>query len=251
MTLTLSRRLLYATVAFVAGLLGARALIPGASTAWTPALERATRWPDAPPLPRLDLVDQDGAPFDGTAFRGRWTYVFFGFTSCPDICPTTLTVLAQVRRELQDLPETLQPAILLVTVDPARDDAARLAAFVRHFDPHFRAVTGDPREIARLASALHAAYARVDLADGAYTMDHASSLFLVGPDGNLVATSGAPHLAAVIARDFRALAAASPVTTSRRSPGRSDLQAVEARSDDRPWLREPAADWRNAALSIS
>jgi protein SCO1/2 len=214
MTLTLSRRLLYATAAFVAGLLGARALIPDASTAWAPALERATRWPDSPPLPRLALVDESGGPFDGTAFLGAWTYVFFGFTACPDICPSTLTVLAQVRRALQDLPEALQPSILLVTVDPARDDAARLAAFVRHFDPRFRAVTGDPREIERLASALHAAYARVELQEGGYTMDHASSLFLVGPDGNLVATSGAPHDAAVIARDYRVLATA-PAASAR------------------------------------
>jgi protein SCO1/2 len=250
MTTTLSRRLLYATVAFVAGLLGARALIPEAPTAWTPALERATRWPDSPPLPRLDLVDESGAVFDGTAFRGRWTYVFFGFTSCPDICPSTLTVLAQVRRELHDLPEALQPTILLVTVDPTRDDAARLAAFVRHFDPRFRAVTGEPREIQRLAAALHAAYARVDLADGGYTMDHASSLFLIGPDGNLVATSGAPHDVAAIARDYRALAVAPAITTSWRLQGRSGLQSVEARSDDRPWRRQPAADWLSAAPSI-
>ena len=133
--------------------------------------------------------------------------MFFGFASCPDICPTTLATLASVRSSLRDLPTELQPEVLLVTVDPSRDDATRLAPYVRHFDPAFHAVTGNEASLARLASALGAAYARVPLAGGGYTMDHTSSLFLIGPDGRLVATSGAPHDAEVIARDYRVLVA--------------------------------------------
>ena len=220
MTSALPRRLLYATIAFVAGLLGARALVPEAP-AQLP-LQRAVRWPDAPVLPRLDLVDETGKPFDGSAFHGRWTVVFFGFTSCPDICPSTLTVLAGTRRRLHDLPTALQPVVMLVTVDPERDDVAQLASYVRHFDPAFKAVTGQPEKIAQLAGALHAAYSRVDLPGGAYTMDHASSLFLIGPGGNLVATSGAPHDARVIADDYRALAGATAAALAMTSVSSSD-----------------------------
>jgi len=225
MSLALARRILYATVAFVAGLLGARALMPDASPTPLP-LQRAVRWPDTSALPRLALIDQTGAAFDGSAFRGRWTYAFLGFTSCPDVCPTTLTVLAEVRRRLGDLPAARQPAVLLVTVDPERDDAARLSAYLQHFDATFRGVTGKPEEIARLASALHAAYARVEMAGGGYTMDHASSLFVIGPDGNLVATSGAPHDAAVIADDYRVLAGTPTAALAMTKAASSDCSSI-------------------------
>ncbi len=201
----LPRILLLATAAFLAALLGARALMPGRSA--PPVLERAVWLPGGSPLPEVAFVDESGAPFDARRLQGRWTYVFFGFASCPDICPTTLATLAAVRKALRDLPTELHPDVLLVTVDPSRDDATRLAPYVRHFDPAFHAVTGDEANLARLASALGAAYARVPLAAGGYTMDHTSSLFLIGPDGRLAATSGGPHDAEVIARDFRVLVA--------------------------------------------
>jgi protein SCO1/2 len=199
----LPRILLLATAAFIVALLGARALLPDVGA--PPVLERAVRLPGGSPLPEFTFVDETGTPFDRRRLLGRWTYVFFGFASCPDICPTTLATLASVRRALRELPPGLQPAVLLVTVDPSRDDAARLAPYVRYFDPAFHAVTGDEASLARLARALGAAYTRVPLAGGGYTMDHTSSLFLIGPDGRLVATSGAPHDADVIARDYRAL----------------------------------------------
>ena len=206
-----ARILLLFTVAFVAALLGARALAPDAVA--PPMLERAVWLPDASPLPEFEFIDETGAAFDERRFLGRWTYVFFGFASCPDICPATLATLAAVRRALGELPTELQPVVLLVTVDPARDDPATLGPYVRHFDPTFHAVAGDEAGLARVARALGVGYARVPLATGGYTMDHSASLFLIGPDGRLVATSGAPHDAAVIARDYRALVA-------RRSPSR-------------------------------
>jgi len=106
-----------------------------------PVLERAVWLPGAAPLPEVAFVDEDGAPFAAQRLLGHWTYVFFGFASCPDICPTTLATLAAVRGALRDLPAELQPAVLLVTVDPSRDDAGTLSQYVRHFDPAFHAVT--------------------------------------------------------------------------------------------------------------
>lgn len=202
----LPRILLLATVAFVLGLLAARALHP---TAPRPQLERATYLPDSAPLPPFALTAANSGHVGRDTFKGRWTYVFFGYASCPDVCPTTLATLAAERRLLRDLAPELQPRVLMISVDPARDDPARLAAYVRYFDPTFEGATGDDAAVASAAAAFGAAYARIAAPDGGYTMDHSAGLFLVGPRGNLVATSSAPHDAAVLARDYRTIVAAA------------------------------------------
>ena len=190
-----------AIVAFAAGLILARALMParvaGAHT------ERATVLPAPRPLPALALTSRDGGQVGAEFFRGAWTIVFFGFTSCPDVCPTTLATLAQTVRQLSDLPVAQRPRVLLISVDPERDDPERLAAYVRFFDPSFLGATGDARAVADAAAAFGVAFGKVTLPEGGYTMDHGSGLFIVGPSGGIVAYSSAPHEAAVLARDYR------------------------------------------------
>ena len=188
-------------VAFAAGLILARLLTPARIA--PPETERATVLPEPRSLPPLELVDQDGRALPAGFFASHWTLVFFGFTQCPDICPTTLATLAQVRAQLADLPEVARPRVLLVSVDPERDPPERLAAYVRFFDPSFLGATGSAEATAAAASAFGVPYARVPLPEGGYTMDHGSGLFLVGPGGGLVAYLSAPHEAAIIARDFR------------------------------------------------
>ena len=198
-----------AIVAFAAGLLIARSLTQPKSE--PPRTERATVF-DAPrSLPSLSLVDQDGRPWGTDRFAGHWTLVFFGYTSCPDVCPTMLATLAQVRKSLSDLPPALQPRVLFVSVDPERDDPSRLAAYVRFFDPSFEGATGDARGVADAAAAFGVPYLKVDVPGGGYNMDHGSGLFLVGPGGTLVAYSSAPHVAAVLARDYRSIVTANGV----------------------------------------
>ena len=133
--------------------------------------------------------------------------MFFGFTQCPDICPTTLAVLAQAGRQLADLPQAEQPRVLLVSVDPERDTPERLAAYVRFFDPAFLGATGSLESIAAAAAAFGVPYAKVTMPEGGYTMDHGSGIFVVGPTGGIVAYLSAPHDAGVIARDYRKLLA--------------------------------------------
>ncbi len=130
-----------AIVAFAVGLLLARLLVPAKPA--LPATERATVLAPARELPPLSLTDIDGRPLGSDFFAGHWTVVFFGFTTCPDVCPTTLATLAQFTKALTDLPEAQRPRVLLVTVDPERDDPAKLAAYVRFFDPSFLGATGD------------------------------------------------------------------------------------------------------------
>ncbi len=174
-----------------------------------PALEQATRL-DAPrPLPAIELVDQSGASFGLQRLRGHWTLLFFGFTNCPDVCPTTLATLADVRRQLADLPPDRRPAVLFASVDPARDSPDRLAGYVSHFDPAFEAVTGDAESVGRLTRELGVVvHIGVPDRDGNYVVDHSAAIFLVDPDAAFVALFGAPHVADVMARDYRRLVAA-------------------------------------------
>jgi protein SCO1/2 len=194
-----------AIVAFAAGLVLARLLMP--ARVEPPQTERATLLPEPRPLPPLDLVDQDGRPLPAEFLAGHWTLVFFGFTQCPDICPTMLATLAQARRQLADLPESDRPRVLLVSVDPERDTPERLAAYVRFFDPSFLGATGTAAATAAAAAAFGVPYAKVQMPEGGYTMDHGSGLFVVGTDGALQAYLSGPHEAGTIARDYRKIVA--------------------------------------------
>jgi len=190
-------------VAFAAGLLLARLLVPGKVA--PPQLEQATVFPAPRALPTLDLVDQDGKPLPPRFFDGHWTLVFFGFTQCPDICPTTLATLAQANKQFGDLPAGSRPRVLLVSVDPERDPPSILAPYVRFFDPAFLAATGSLEATAAAAAAFNVPYAKVAQDGGGYTLDHGSGIFVVGPTGGIVAYLSAPHDAARIAANVRSI----------------------------------------------
>lgn len=198
------RIVILAIVAFAAGIiLAILALRLWPTPPPLPTLEHATVLSPARPLPALALVDQDGQPLGAGFFDGRWTLVFFGFTACPDICPTTLATLAQATRSLADLPAAERPRVLLITVDPERDDPARLAAYVRFFDPAFLGATGEVRAVDEAAAAFGVPYSKVSLPEGGYTFDHGSGVSVVGPAGGIVAYLSAPLAAEVVARDYR------------------------------------------------
>jgi len=157
------------------------------------------------PLPEVTLVDQTGAAFAPGQLAGHWSLLFFGFTHCPDVCPTTLTTLAQAVAQLGDLPPARRPRVYMISVDPGRDDPARMAEYVSYFDPQFVGVTGDPEAVDALAKGLGVAYAYVPREDGSYSVDHTAAIFVLDPDGSLVALLSTPHSATGIARDFRAI----------------------------------------------
>ena len=109
--------------------------------------------------------------------------MFFGFTQCPDVCPTTLATLAQMKKKLADLPAEQQPRVLLVSVDPERDTAAILKPYVTFFDPSFLGATGTLAATGQAARAFSVPFAKVPLPGGGYTMDHGAGLFVVSPAG--------------------------------------------------------------------
>jgi protein SCO1/2 len=130
----------------------------------------------------FELVDHTGATVTDRTFRGRAMLVFFGFTHCPDVCPTELQVVADVLEKLG--PRATQVAPLFVSIDPERDTPAKLADYVALFDPRLVGLTGSDAQIAAVARAFRVYYARVQPpGSSTYLMDHSSFLYLLGPDG--------------------------------------------------------------------
>ncbi len=174
-----------------------------------PELEQAVFFSATRALPDFALMDQAGQPFGPERLRGHWTFLFFGFVNCPDVCPTTLATLAATRKALADLPAGLQPAVTLVSVDPGRDTPEVLARYVSHFDPSFTGVTGSPGAIEELTRGLGVAVVVSPAdAEGNYSVDHTAAIFLVDPEGRQAALFSGPHDAGTIARDFRRIVTA-------------------------------------------
>jgi protein SCO1/2 len=158
----------------------APAATPLAAT--TPVLgERATAYDPARPAPALRLTDQDGRPFDLASLRGRPALVYFGYTHCPDICPTTL---ADVREALGLV--SMPVGVVFVTVDPARDDTAAMKRYVDHYQSGFIGLTGSEAEIAAAAEAWGVAYRRLESTPAAgYAMAHSTETYLLDAAGML------------------------------------------------------------------
>lgn len=199
---------LVAIVAIAAGMLLSRAVLDRSSQ---PTLARATLIDPARPLPPMTFVDQQGQPFGVEQLRGHWSILFFGFTFCPDICPTTLALLAQVEKQLADLPMEQRPHVVLVSVDAKRDTPERLAQYVKSFSPTFTGITaGDQKAVEEFALKLGVPVAISPLPGDNYTVDHSAAIFVVDPSGALRALSSTPHNVPIIAEDYRSIVAASP-----------------------------------------
>jgi cytochrome oxidase Cu insertion factor (SCO1/SenC/PrrC family) len=132
------------------------------------------------------MVDHKGRTVTEKDFAGKYMLVFFGFTFCPDICPTELQVMTAALDQLGIAGEKITP--ILVSVDPARDTPAILASYVENFHPKLVGLTGSPEQLAQMAKAYKVFYAKVENASRPqdYLMDHSSILYLMGPDGKFV-----------------------------------------------------------------
>ncbi|ABD79309.1 SCO family protein [Saccharophagus degradans] len=131
----------------------------------------------------FNLVDQNNQPYTLEALKGKWTLIYFGFTHCPDICPTTLMQLSKVVNSLE--PEIkANTQVLMVTADPARDTPEKLKIYIEHFNKDFNAITGEFLAVKRLAGDLNVAFNKVMLDNGDYTIDHSGNLILINPHGH-------------------------------------------------------------------
>ena len=131
------------------------------------------------------LTDQNGKPFSDRDLKGRPFLVFFGFTHCPDVCPTTLFDVSEVLRRLG--PEAERVRALFITVDPERDTPDKIKDYLSSFDPHLIGLTGDADAIAATAKAYRVYTKKVPVEGGAYTMDHTAIVYLMDKEGRFVA----------------------------------------------------------------
>ena len=144
-------------------------------------------------LPPFVLETADGEVFDNLSLQGGWSFLFFGFTNCPDICPTTMAVMGQAQTRLQEMDPALAEAFrgVLVSVDPEADTPELLARYTAAFSPEFTGVRGSVAGVAQLATAVNVAFAKVPLTGvggevdpNAYTVDHTANIVIINPLGH-------------------------------------------------------------------
>jgi len=164
-------------------------------------------YPQARPLAPFELEHADGSPFGPSQLAGRTSVLFFGFTHCPDICPTTLALLAAVEKQLATrLPAARRPQLVFISVDPQRDRGAQLKTYVDYFNPALQAVTGTPAAVKAFTEQLGVQYFLQPAdAAGSYSVDHSSDLYLIGPDGRRLGLIRPPFTTAALAADLETL----------------------------------------------
>jgi protein SCO1/2 len=147
------------------------------------------------------LTDQNGRTVTEQDFKGHPFLVFFGFTHCPDVCPTTLFEVSQIMRALG--PDADRTRALFITVDPERDTPAVMKDYLSSFDPHLSGLTGDPATIAAVAKAYRVYFKKVPLDQGGYTMDHTAIVYLMDKDGRFVSPFSLKRTTDAAAADLR------------------------------------------------
>ena len=147
------------------------------------------------------LTDQNGRTVSDQDLKGHPFLVFFGFTHCPDVCPTTLFEVSEILRSLG--PDANGTRALFITVDPERDTPSVMKDYVSNFDPHVWGLTGDPAAIAAVAKAYRVYYKKVPLDDGGYTVDHTAIVYLMDRNGRFVAPFNLKRSAEAAAADLR------------------------------------------------
>ncbi len=147
------------------------------------------------------LTDQDGQPRTSTDFRGKYQMVYFGYTFCPDVCPTTLAVMSAALDKMGIDQNRIVP--VFITIDPDRDTPAVLKKYMAAFGPRFVGLTGKPDEIADVEKEFRVYARKQPLAGGNYGMDHSSVIYLMGPDGKLVGFYDDPISPEDLAKDLK------------------------------------------------
>jgi protein SCO1/2 len=147
------------------------------------------------------LTDQNGQTVTDQDMKGRPFLVFFGFTHCPDVCPTTLFEVSQIFRALG--PDANRVRALFITVDPERDTPALMKDYLSSFDPHMAGLTGDPAAVAAVAKAYRVYYKKVPLDQGGYTLDHTAIVYLMDKEGRFVSPFSLKRTTEAAAADLR------------------------------------------------
>lgn len=157
-------------------------------------------------LDDFSLIDHQGRPFDNRRLQGKWSLVFFGYTYCPDVCPTTMALLSQLEQELQGSIAEDNTQYILASVDPERDTPEKLAEYVTHFNTDFIGVTGEVASMFEFARNLNSMFAKAPIDDsGSYLVDHSMSIAIINPAGEHHGFLRGPHNVANMNQALRAI----------------------------------------------
>ena len=151
------------------------------------------------------LLGDDGAAFDAGHWRGQWSLVFFGFSHCPAICPTTMSVMGELARALRDDALGADTRLMMVSVDPERDTPGRLRRWLSSIEPMLRGVTGEREDIIDLARTLGVSFHKIPNSGPNYDMAHGVNIFVISPDGRYRGFIRPPHTARGLEQAYRGL----------------------------------------------
>ncbi len=157
----------------------------------------------------FSLTGIDDKPFTNDNLRGSWTYVFFGFTHCGSMCPTTMAELGKMYRLLEGLGVKTLPQVVMISVDPARDSLVKLGHYVKAFDPHFYGARGSDASIKAMTHEMGIAFIKIAPKGtpdaNHYDIEHTGTIMLFNPQGELAAFFTSPHQADLLAHDYTML----------------------------------------------
>ncbi len=163
----------------------------------------ATVLRDAKPLPKFVLEDHFGNGFTNKNLKNQWSFVFFGYTHCPDVCPTTLALLNQVDQVLKKEKGIILPKTIFISVDPERDTIEQLTDYVPYFNPEFIGVTGSMENLQVLTKSLGIVFGNEGDADNVdYEVFHSTRIMLIDPEVRLKALFSFPHDVNQIVSDY-------------------------------------------------
>jgi protein SCO1/2 len=152
-------------------------------------------------IDQFELIDQNNAAFNNKSLEGVWTVVFFGYTNCPDVCPTTIYKLAEIKNGIKEKLPSTDFNTVLVTLDPDRDSAQRLDEYIGYFDETMLGVTGTYENIQSFTSSLSVFYQRINKEEG-YDFNHTASIFVFDKNGLLFATMSPANTIGELTEDF-------------------------------------------------
>lgn len=218
--------ILVAIVAIGSGLIVQSSKAPPAER---PEFKKLILLPNTKPLVDVDFIDHNGQKFGMAEFKGKWSILFFGFTNCPDICPTTMQTLKHVKAKIEQRGLWHNYQTIMVSVDPERDTTARLASYVPYFDPEFIGISGPLESTTSFAKNLGILFFKGDqAANGGYDVDHGAAIILVDPQGQYAGVMTAPHLEESISEDLIALANYAGIKPSSAETASTSVKRITA-----------------------
>lgn len=163
-------------------------------------------WPNPRVIQPFTVVDQHNQPFNLDNLRGKWSFLFFGYTHCPDVCPITMALLNQAQKKLAAQNQAKNVQMIFISVDPKRDTPEQVAEYVKYFNKDFIGLTGTEEQITSLANQMGVVHVQdEETAAGEYLVDHSASIFLISPTGQWLAIFSTPHDADNIVKRYLAI----------------------------------------------